>query len=212
MSYPVTPTASLAALQARVALVAATPVERRSAGAVGGAVSTMPVLPKTWNSARAYRCPRRHGWVAYTRTNRPNPVTAMSSRPPWPVVVEETVRHHTPSGEVCTWYARAQPPAQVRLTRLTVDWAPRSTDIHCSSPPRLRHAVAGSPSTAAVATRAGPASLEAVAGLPCESRVSSAAYAGGAPQTAGPSRGGGGRHPQQEGGPRAPPGPRPLIA
>src|SRR5256885_12631324 len=114
---------------------------------------------------------------------RPKPVTGRSAGPPRPVVVLNTVVHQTPSGEVWIWYARAHPRAHRRPTRVTVDSAPRSTEIHWIGPPRLCHAVSGSPSTAAPATRPGPASLDAVAGRPCESRVSGAAYAAGATAT-----------------------------
>src|SRR5690349_11888668 len=51
--------------------------------------------------------------------------------------------------------------------------APRSTWIHCGSAKALDHRVPGSPSTALRALKA-PSVLEAVAGFPCESRVSAA--------------------------------------
>src|SRR4051812_28588938 len=79
-----------------------------------------------------------------------------------------------PSAEVCSRYSLAHAlflPPHCRVTRLTVDIAPRSMEIHCGARgfgapcQRLRT----SPSTAAPATVAGPVSLDAVAGLPCES-------------------------------------------
>src|SRR4051794_14324207 len=93
-----------------------------------------------------------------------------------------------PSGEVCNRYSLAQArflPPHWRVTRLTVDIAPRSIEIHCG----MRGFVApcqrvpASPSTAAPATVAGPVSLDAVAGLPCD-------IGGGAPVGAGAAEAG----------------------
>src|SRR3954454_3588034 len=93
-----------------------------------------------------------------------------------------------PSGEVCNRYSLAQArflPPHWRVTRLTVDIAPRSIEIHCG----MRGFVApcqrvpASPSTAAPATVAGPVSLDPVAGLPCD-------IGGGAPVGAGAAEAG----------------------
>ena len=45
-------------------------------------------------------------WVPFIRMYRPVPVTARSSVPPSPVVVEKMFVHVVPSGDVWIWYAR----------------------------------------------------------------------------------------------------------
>src|SRR5437016_3847165 len=142
MSYPVTPRLSVLSVQMNDTEVAVTAVTCSPVGADGGSLSTTPGVPKTWNSARPYRSAYRHGSVAYTRTNRPSPVTGWSSTPPRPVVVLKSVFQKMPSADVSIRYARAQPRDQRRLTRVTVETAPRSTEIHWSRPGPLRQPVA----------------------------------------------------------------------
>src|SRR5947207_5539784 len=186
-SYPVTATLSVASAQSSVTLVAVNALTVSPGGTVGGSVSTTPGVPNTSNSASEYPSSRRHGRVAYTRTKRPKPCAARSSVPPRAVDVSKTVRHQTPSGDVCTRYARAHSAPHVSRSLSTVDIAPRSTDSHWLSPfSPLRQRVAGSPSTAAVATWAAPSSPEAVAGRCPDSRTSpaSACAAAGTPTAA----------------------------
>src|SRR3954447_2194176 len=79
-----------------------------------------------------------------------------------------------PSLEVWTWKARAYAASQFRTTRLMLCVAPRSTRNHCGSLNALDQRVPVLPSTAALAGKLAFSVLEAVAGRPCESRVSAA--------------------------------------
>src|SRR5437660_524294 len=105
------------------------------------------------------------------RTNRPVPVTGRVWMPPVPVVVAKMVVQLVPSGEVCIWKALAKAASQFSTTWLMVWLAPRSIWSHCGSLNVLDHRVVVLPSTALAAGVPVFSTDDAVAGLPCDSRV-----------------------------------------
>jgi hypothetical protein len=128
-------------------------------------------VPDTWNSKSEYpyEMPR---FVPYIRTYRPLPDTVRSSVPPSPVVVEYTGVHVASSSETSIRYAFPYAASHSSLTWLSVDLVPRSTEIHCGSlPSLLAQRVFVFPSTAFDAGSELLSTDDAVAGLPCESRV-----------------------------------------
>ena len=79
-----------------------------------------------------------------------------------------------PSGEVCSWNARAKAASQLSTTRLTACDAPRSTWIHCGSLKALDQRVPLLPSTAFAGPKLAFSVDELVAGWPWDSRVAAA--------------------------------------
>src|SRR4051812_7644166 len=69
---------------------------------------------------------------------------------------------------------RAYAASQFRTTRLSVAVVPRSTCSHCASLNALDQRVPVLPSTALAAAKSAFSALDAVAVLPCDSRVSAA--------------------------------------
>jgi hypothetical protein len=76
--------------------------------------------------------------------------------------------------DVWIWNDLAYAASQFSETELIVAVAPRSTCSHCGSLNALDHRVPVLPSTAALAGVPAFSLLDAVAVLPCESRVSAA--------------------------------------
>src|SRR5689334_17563832 len=76
-----------------------------------------PGVPLTLNSHSEYPygVPRA---VPFIRMNRPVPVTARSSMPPSPVVVEKMLVQFEPSGDTWIWYARPNAASQLSVTWL----------------------------------------------------------------------------------------------
>src|SRR5882762_6408312 len=105
------------------------------------------------------------------RTNRPVPVTGRGWMPPVPVVVEKMVVQLVPSGEVWIWKPLAKAASQFNTTWLMVSLAPRSTWSHCGSANALDHRVVVLPSTALAAGVPVFSTDDAVAVLPCDSKV-----------------------------------------
>src|SRR6266566_493409 len=105
------------------------------------------------------------------RTNRPVPVTGRVWMPPVPVVVEKMVVQLVLSGDVCIWNAEANAVSQLSTTWLIVSLAPRSIWSHCGSENVLDQRVVVLPSTALAAGVPAFSAEDAVAGLPCDSRV-----------------------------------------
>src|SRR5258705_4619152 len=82
--------------------------------------------------------------------------------------------HVVPSGDVWIWNAVAYAGSHCSTTCVMLADAPRSTWIHCGSVNCDDHRVPVFPSTAADAGVPAFSVDEAVAGLPCDSRVDAA--------------------------------------
>src|SRR5260370_250743 len=108
------------------------------------------------------------------RTYRPVPETFRVWMPPVPVVVEKIEVQFVPSGDVWIWNALPYAVSQFSVT-WQIDWLdPRSTCSHCGSENALDQRVFGFPSTAFAAGNVAFSVDDAVAGLPCDSRVDAA--------------------------------------
>src|SRR5262245_61777058 len=79
---------------------------------------------------------------------RPVPLTARSSVPPSPVVVEKIVVQAAASLDTWIWYARPKAASHVSVTWLIAYAWPRSIRIHCGSLKPLDQRVPALPSTA----------------------------------------------------------------
>src|SRR6266851_5137817 len=108
------------------------------------------------------------------RTYRPVPVTLRVCVPPVPVVVEKIGVQFTASGDVWIWNAVAYAASHCSTTWVIEALAPRSTCSHCGSANALDQRVLGFPSTAFAAGNVAFSVDDAVAGLPCDSRVDAA--------------------------------------
>src|SRR6266851_2825942 len=108
------------------------------------------------------------------RTYRPVPETVSVWMPPVPVVVEKIVVQFVPSGDVWIWNAVAYAASHCSTTWVIEALAPRSTCSHCGSENALDQRVFGFPSTALAAGNVAFSVDDAVAGLPCDSRVDAA--------------------------------------
>src|SRR6266481_4342031 len=105
------------------------------------------------------------------RTYRPVPVTLRVCVPPVPVVVEKIEVQFVPSGEVWTWNAVAYAASHCSTTCVIEALAPRSTCSHCGSENALDQRVPVFPSTAFDGGNEAFSTDDAVAGMPCDSRV-----------------------------------------
>src|SRR5262245_27669896 len=112
------------------------------------------------------------------RTKRPEPVTLIVCTPPAPVVVEKSVVQVLPLADAWIWNARAKAVSQRSTTWVRVALAPRSTWSHWGSLNWLDQRVPLLPSKAADAGVPACSIDDAVAGLPCDSRVTTALAAG----------------------------------
>src|SRR5258707_231516 len=108
------------------------------------------------------------------RTYRPVPETFRVWMPPVPVVVEKIEVQFVPSGDVWIWNAFAYAASHCSTTWVIEALAPRSTCSHCGSENALDQLVFGLPSTAFAAGNVAFSIDDAVAGLPCDSRVDAA--------------------------------------
>src|SRR5260370_24189590 len=108
------------------------------------------------------------------RRYRRVPVTLRVCVPPVPVVVEKIVVQFTASGDVWIWNAVAYAASHCSTTWVIEALDPRSTCSHCGSENALDQRVFGFPSTAFAAGNVAFSVDDAVAGLPCRSRVAAA--------------------------------------